>query len=250
MSYHWNWGIFLAPVATGEPMTYLGWLISGFEMTALISLAGWLIAIIVGALMGVVRTLPGKLLGGFAASYVAVFRNIPLIVQFFIWFWVVPELLPPHIGRAVKHMPPAEFAILCSIVCLGLFTSARVCEQIRAGLEALPRGQKEAALSLGLSLPQTYRYVLLPTALRIIVPTLTSEFLNIFKNSSVASTIGLLELSAQAQRMIDYTSQAYESFIAVIGTYALMTGLIMLVMQRVEKRVEKRDRLSGQAGNP
>jgi glutamate/aspartate transport system permease protein len=246
MGYHWNWGILLAPVATGEPMTYLGWLVAGFEMTVLISFAGWVIAMIVGVLMGTLRTLPGKLLGAFTASYVALFRNIPLIVQFFIWFWVVPELLPPHLGRAVKHMAPAELAILCSIVCLGLFTSARVCEQVRAGLQALPRGQKEAALSLGLSLPQAYRYILLPRALRIIVPALTSEFLNVFKNSSVASTIGLLELSAQAQRMIDYTSQPYESFLAVLVTYALITGVIMFAMRRVENR----DRLSGQLGNP
>jgi glutamate/aspartate transport system permease protein len=246
MGYHWNWGILLTPVATGEPMTYLGWLFAGLEMTVLISLTGWIIAIVVGVLMGTVRTLPGTLLGAFSASYVAVFRNIPLIVQFFIWFWVVPELLPAQFGRALKHMPPAEFATLCSIVCLGLFTSARVCEQVRAGLQSLPRGQKEAALSLGLSLPQSYRYVLLPSALRIIVPSLTSEFLNIFKNSSVASTIGLLELSAQAQRMIDYTSQAYESFLAVLATYALITGVIMFAMRRVERR----DRLSGQLGNP
>jgi glutamate/aspartate transport system permease protein len=246
MGYHWNWGILLAPVATGEPMSYLGWLISGFEMTVLISLAGWVVAVVVGVLMGTLRTVRGTMLGAICASYVAVFRNIPLIVQFFIWFWVVPELLPLQIGRAVKHIAPAEFAVLCSIVCLGLFTSARVCEQVRAGLQALPRGQKDAALSLGLSLPQTYRHVLLPAALRIIVPALTSEFLNIFKNSSVASTIGLLELSAQAQRMIDYTSQAYESFLAVLATYALITGLIMFAMRRIENA----DRLSGQLGNP
>jgi glutamate/aspartate transport system permease protein len=250
MGYHWNWGVLLTPVATGEPMTYLGWLFAGLEMTVLISLVGWIIAVVVGVLMGTVRTLPGTLLGALSASYVAVFRNIPLIVQFFLWFWVVPELLPVQLGRALKHMPPAEFATLCSIVCLGLFTSARVCEQVRAGLQALPRGQQDAALSLGLSLPQSYRYVLLPSALRIIVPSLTSEFLNIFKNSSVASTIGLLELSAQAQRMIDYTSQAYESFLAVLATYALITGVIMFAMRRVERRDRLSGQLGGQFGNP
>lgn len=245
MTYKWDWAIFLQPVATGEPTTYLGWIVSGLEMTVGISLAGWVIALLVGTSMGIVRTLPGKWLYWCSACYVAVFRNIPLIVQFFIWFWAVPELLPVQLGRTLKHLPPVEFGALASIVCLGLFTSARVCEQWRAGLQALPAGQKAAALSLGLSLPQTYRYVLLPVAARIIAPPLTSEFLNIVKNSSVASTIGVLELSAQAQRMVDYTSQAYESFIAIIAGYVLMTGTIMLVTRHIEKT----SRLAGYLGN-
>ena len=245
MTYKWDWAIFLQPVATGEPTTYLGWIVSGLGMTVGISLAGWVIALIVGTSMGIVRTLPGRWLYWCSASYVAVFRNIPLIVQFFIWFWAVPELLPVQLGRAVKHLPPVEFGALASIVCLGLFTSARVCEQWRAGVQALPPGQMAAARSLGLSLPQTYRYVLLPVAARIIAPPLTSEFLNIVKNSSVASTIGVLELSAQAQRMVDYTSQAYESFIAIIAGYALMTGTIMLVTRHIEKA----SRLAGYLGS-
>lgn len=153
-----------------------------------------------------------------------------------LWFWVVPELLPDRTGSALKHLPPAHFGVLASIVCLGFFTSARVCEQVRAGLEALPSGQRAAGLSLGLSRLQTYRYVLLPVAVRNLIPPLTSEFLNIVKNSSVASTIGVLELTAQAQRMVDYTSQAYESFVAIVAGYALLTGLIMFAGRRVEQK--------------
>lgn len=237
MSYRWNWAIFLQPVATGEPTTYLGWVLSGLDATVRIAAAGWIIALAVGVTMGVVRTLPGRSLYWCSASYVALFRNIPLIVQFFLWFWVVPELLPGRLGSLLKHMPPAEFGALASIVCLGLFTSARICEQVRAGLQALPAGQRPAGLSLGLTTLQTYRYVLLPVAMRNLVPPLTSELLNIVKNSSVASTIGVLELTAEAQRMIDYTSQAYESFAAIIAGYALLTGLIMLAGRRIEKTV-------------
>jgi glutamate/aspartate transport system permease protein len=237
MSYRWEWSVFLQPVATGEPSTYLGWIVAGLEATVGISLAGWVIALAVGTSMGVVRTLPIRWLSWCSAAYVALFRNIPLIVQFFLWFWAVPELLPGRLGTALKHLPPAESGALASIVCLGLFTSARVCEQVRAGLQALPAGQRAAGLSLGLGLFQTYRYVLLPVAARNLVPPLTSEFLNIVKNSSVASTIGVLELSAQSQRMIDYTSQAYESFAALIVGYALMTSIIMFVGRRIEKSV-------------
>jgi glutamate/aspartate transport system permease protein len=237
MSYRWEWTVFVQPVGTGEPTTYLGWIAAGLETTVGIALAGWIIALAVGTALGIVRTLPGRWLYWCSATYVAVFRNIPLIVQFFLWFWAVPELLPGRLGSAIKHLPPTESGALASVICLGLFTSARVCEQVRAGLQALPAGQRAAGLSLGLSRFQTYRYVLLPVAARNLVPPLTSEFLNIVKNSSVASTIGVLELTAQAQRMIDYTSQAYESFIAIIAGYALLTGIIMFVGRRIERSV-------------
>ncbi|WP_118185019.1 amino acid ABC transporter permease [Paraburkholderia phosphatilytica] len=237
MNYRWDWAVFVQPVATGEPVTYLGWIVAGLETTVGIALAGWIIALTVGTSMGIVRTLPGRWLHWTSAAYVAVFRNIPLIVQFFLWFWAVPELLPRQLGMAIKHLPPAESGALASVICLGLFTSARVCEQVRAGLQALPAGQRAAALSLGLGVFQTYGYVLLPVAARNLVPPLTSEFVNIVKNSAVASTIGVLELTAQAQRMVDYTSQAYESFIAIVAGYALLTGIIMFVGRRVEQSV-------------
>ena len=120
--------------------------------------------------------------------------------------------------------------------CLGLFTAARVCEQVRAGIESLARGQRNAALALGLTLPQTYRHVLLPMAGRIIVPPLTSETLNVFKNSAVCSTIGLLELTAQGRQLVDYTARAYESFLAVTVLYLLLNAAVLLIMRKVEAR--------------
>ncbi|CAM2147197.1 glutamate/aspartate ABC transporter membrane subunit GltJ [Pararobbsia alpina] len=243
--HHWNWAIFLAPVSTGEPTTYLGWLISGFWNTVIVSLISWIIALAVGTLMGVLRTVPNRFLSGVGTTYVAIFRNIPLIVQFFIWYFVIPELLPRAAGDWFKQglSPIAQFYV-SSILCLSLFTAARVCEQVRSGINALPRGQRAAGLAMGFTLPQTYRFVLLPVALRIIVPPLTSEFLNIFKNSAVASTIGLLELSAQARQLVDYTAQTYESFIAVTLAYALINVIVMLFMRWVDKKT----RLPGYVG--
>jgi glutamate/aspartate transport system permease protein len=133
-------------------------------------------------------------------------------------------------------MHPMLQQFLASMICLGLFTGARVCEQVRAGINALSRGQKSAGLALGFTLPQTYRYVLLPVALRLIVPPLGSELLNIFKNSAVCSTIGLLELAAQGRQLVDYTAQAYESFIAVTAMYLLVNVVIMIGMRMLEKR--------------
>ncbi|WP_412479015.1 amino acid ABC transporter permease [Azonexus sp. IMCC34839] len=236
MSYQWNWGIFLQPSATGDD-TYLGWMIAGFKMTIGLSLSAWALALLLGALVGVLRTVPNKVLAGLATAYVELFRNVPLLVQLFIWYFVLPELLPPSIGDAYKQSNPILQQFLASMVCLGLFTSARVAEQVRAGINSLPKGQKNAGLALGFTLPQTYRHVMLPMAFRLIVPPLTSEFLNIFKNSAVCSTIGLLELAAQGRQLVDYTAQPYESFIAVTIAYISINVVVMFLMKKFEDKV-------------
>jgi glutamate/aspartate transport system permease protein len=236
MNYHWNWGIFLSPTATGGDTTYLGWMWAGLQTTIALSLSAWIMALLFGTVMGVLRTVPNRSLSAIAAGYVEVFRNIPLLAQLFIWYFVLPELLPKGIGDSFKQMNPFAQQFISAMVCLGFFTSARVCEQVRSGINSLPRGQKNAGLALGFTLPQTYRYVMLPMAFRLIVPPLTSEFLNIFKNSAVCSTIGLLELAAQGRQLVDYTAQPYESFIAVTVLYLLINVVVMTVMRWVEGR--------------
>ena len=236
MSYNWNWQVFLQPSATGEG-TYLAWLLEGLKWTVTLSLTAWIIALIVGSIIGVLRTVPNRWLGLVAAIYVEVFRNIPLLVQLFIWYFVLPEVLPGQMGHNFKQMNPLAQQFLSAMVCLGLFTAARVAEQVRAGINSLPRGQKSAGLAMGFTLTQVYRHVLLPMAYRIIVPPLTSEFLNIFKNSAVATTIGLIELSRQAQQLVDFTAQPYEAFIAVTLLYLLINVTVMFLMRRVEQKV-------------
>ena len=236
MGYQWNWGVFLQPSASGDD-TYLGWMFAGFKMTIGLSLTAWVIALLLGALIGVLRTVPNKALAGIATAYVELFRNVPLLVQLFIWYFVLPELLPFGLGDAFKQkLNPVTQQFVAAMVCLAFFTSARVCEQVRSGIDALPRGQKNAGLALGFTLGQTYRHVLLPMAFRLIVPPLTSEFLNIFKNSAVCSTIGLLELAAQGRQLVDYTAQPYESFIAVTVLYLLINVVVMSLMRVVEAR--------------
>lgn len=235
MPYRWDWEILLRPVPSGEA-TYLGWMLAGLAVTVALSLSAWLLALAVGTAVGVARTGRGRLWPALAAVHVEVFRNVPLLVQLFVWYFVVPELLPAAMGDAVKRTKPVVQQFVASALCLGLFTSARVAEQVRAGIESLPRGQRDAGLALGLSVPRTYRRVLLPMAFRIVVPPLTSEMLNVFKNSAVCSTIGLLELSAQGRQLVDYTAQPYESFIAVTLLYLLLDGAVMWIMRRVERR--------------
>jgi glutamate/aspartate transport system permease protein len=245
MAYNWNWEVFLQPSATGEG-TYLSWLLEGLKWTVTLSLSAWVIALIIGSIIGVLRTVPNRWLGLLAATYVEVFRNIPLLVQLFIWYFVLPELLPRGMGDSFKQMNPLAQQFVSALVCLGLFTAARVAEQVRSGINSLPRGQKNAGLAMGFTLPQVYHHVLLPMAYRIIVPPLTSEFLNIFKNSAVATTIGLIELSRQAQQLVDFTAQPYEAFIAVTLLYLLINVAVMFLMRRVEQKVRVPGFIGGQ----
>jgi glutamate/aspartate transport system permease protein len=236
MAYNWNWEVFLQPSATGEG-TYFTWLLEGLKWTVTLSLSAWVIALVIGSLIGVLRTVPNRWLSLIAATYVEVFRNIPLLVQLFIWYFVLPELLPGKLGDSFKQMNPLAQQFLAAMVCLGLFTAARVAEQVRSGINSLPRGQTNAGLAMGFTLAQVYRFVLLPMAYRIIVPPLTSEFLNIFKNSAVATTIGLIELSRQAQQLVDFTAQPYEAFIAVTLLYVLINVTVMFLMRHLEQKV-------------
>ena len=236
MKYNWNWQIFWdqAPDGTG---IYLWWLVSGLGWTLATALLAWLIALALGASIGTLRTTSLAWVVRLGNAYVEFFRNIPLLVQMFLWYFVLPELLPIALGDAMKQMTPPWGSFWPAVLCLGFYTSARVAEQVRAGIQSLPRGQGMAGTALGLTLPQTYRHVLLPQAFRIILPPLTSEFMNIIKNSAVALTIGLMELTARARSMQEFTFQVFEAFTAATLIYILITLIVVFGMRHLEKKV-------------
>ena len=234
MKYNWNWGIFwqLSPDGHG---TYLDTLVAGLGWTLATALAAWMIALILGMIVGVVRTTPVRWLRLLGDAWVELFRNVPLLVQMFLWFFVVPELLPASVGIWLKQLPRSAF--YTAVVCLSLYTSARVAEQTRAGIQSLARGQGMAGIALGLTLPQTYRFVLLPMALRIVLPPLTSEFLNVIKNSAVALTIGLVELTASARSIQEFSFQVFEAFTAATLIYMVLNLIVVIGMRWLEKRL-------------
>jgi glutamate/aspartate transport system permease protein len=192
MNYNWDWGVFFKSTGVGSE-TYLDWFISGLGWTIGIAIAAWIIALILGSILGVMRTVP--------------------------------------------DLNPTTSAFLSVVVCLGLFTAARVCEQVRTGIQALPKGQESAARAMGFKLPQIYWNVLLPQAYRIIIPPLTSEFLNVFKNSSVASLIGLMELLAQTKQTAEFSANLFEAFTLATLIYFTLNMSLMLLMRMVEKKV-------------
>ena len=228
MNYNWDWSILIT-----EP--YLGWIVAGLGWTILVSVLAWIVAFTLGSVLGIMRTTSVPILRGIGTLYVEIFRNIPLLVQFFLWYFVLPEVVPRDWGMWLKReMPMPEFTT--AIVALGLYTASRVCEQVRSGIESIGAGQVSAARALGLTEWQAMRYILVPVAYRRIIPPLTSEFLTIFKNSSLALTIGVIELTAVTRQIEEYTFQGFEAFTAATVIYSVITFTVMGIMRQVEKR--------------
>jgi glutamate/aspartate transport system permease protein len=236
VNYNWHWKV-LFEMEPGGTGTYLHYLLVGLAWTLATALAAWVIALSVGAIIGTLRTTPVKWVVRLGNLYVEIFRNIPLIVQMFLWFFVIPELLPKALGDWIKQMPPPWGSYIPAVLCLGIFTSVRVAEQVKAGIMSLPRGQGMAGTAMGLTQAQTYRYVLLPQGFRIILPPLTSEFMNIIKNSSVALTIGLLELTGRARAMQEFSFHVFEAFATATVIYLLTNLIVVLLMRALEKKV-------------
>ena len=236
----WDWQVFCedtldrAAVAgcfgKGGDVTYLDWLLSAWGWTISVSLLSLAIALVLGALIGTLRTLEQRpIIKALCSAWVELFRNIPLLVQLFLWYHVVPTLFP-----AMRVVPGFVLVVLA----LGFFTSARIAEQVRSGIETLPRGQRYAGMAMGFSTFQTYRYILLPMALRIIIPPLTSEAMNIFKNSSVAFAVSVAELTMFAMQAQEETSRGIEVYLAVTVLYVISAFAINRIMAFIEKRTQ------------
>ena len=234
----WDWQVFCKDTIDGNivprcfgtagDITYLDWLLSAWGWTISVSLLALLVALVLGSIMGILRTTPHRGLVLLGNAWTELFRNIPLLVQIFLWYHVVPALIPP-----LRGVP----SFLLVVLGLGLFTSARISEQVRAGIQSLTGGQRMAGLAMGFTLPQTYRYVLLPMAFRIVIPPLTSESMNIVKNSSVAFAVSISELTLFALQAQEETSRGIEIYLAVTGLYFITAFAINRVLHFVEQRV-------------
>jgi glutamate/aspartate transport system permease protein len=224
---NWDWQVFLQDTGGGE--TYLDWMLSAWGWTLSVSVLALGVALLAGSLVGILRTTPSRAAVGFGNAWTELFRNIPLLVQIFLWYHVLPALVAP-----LRQVP----SFILVVFALGFFTSARISEQVRAGIQSLPRGQRYAGLALGLTLPQTYRYVLLPVAFRIIVPPLTSESMNIVKNSSVAFAVSIAELTMFAMQAQEETARGIEIYLAVTALYFVSAFAINRISAFMEKRLQ------------
>lgn len=214
--------------SAGGDTTYLYWLGTSWGWALALAVLALVVAMVFGTVMGILRTTPNKALVLLGDAWTEMFRNVPLIVQLFLWYFVVPALIPP-----LKELP----GFVLAFIGLGLFTSARISEQVKAGILSLPKGQRYAGQALGLTLPQTYRHVLLPMAFRIVIPPLTSESMNIVKNSSVAFAVSVSELTMFARQSGEETSQPVLMFMAATILYFVSAFAINRVMKFIEARV-------------
>jgi glutamate/aspartate transport system permease protein len=211
-------------------ITYLDWMLNAWGWTLSVSVGAWFIAILFGVIVGVVRTLPNSPIASrIANAWVELFRNIPILVQIFLWYFVVPKIFP-----AMQKVP----GFLLVVFALGFFTSARIAEQVRAGIQAMPRGQRNAGMAMGFTTWQTYRYVLLPMCFRIILPPLTSESMNLLKNSSVAFAVSIAELTMFAMQAQEETSRGIELYLAVTALYALSAFVVNRIFAFIERKVQ------------
>ena len=234
MNHIWNWGIFLEELPGGGEK-YWQLIVGGIYWTLAVSACAWVISLLLGSVIGTIRTTDKPWMVRLGNAWVEFFRNVPLLVQMFLWYFVIPEFIPPLKAWVVKT-DPANAQFVSAMLCLGLFTSARVAEQVRAGIQSLPRGQRYAGMALGLTAPQVYRYVLLPMGFRIIIPPLTSETMNLIKNSSIALTIGLAELTFRAREMGEYTFNFFEAFSAATLIYIVIAMTANRVMAVIERK--------------
>nr|WP_315261158.1 amino acid ABC transporter permease [uncultured Limnohabitans sp.] len=227
-----DWQVFLQDDGGGR--TYLEWMFEAWGWTLSVAGSAWVVAMLSGCLMGILRTLPQDTrlnvwLARFANAWVELFRNIPVLVQIFLWYFVLPKVFP-----AMQQVPGFVLVVLG----LGFFTSSRVAEMLRAGIQAMPRGQRYAAMAMGFTTWQTYRYVLLPIAFRTIWPPLTSESMNLLKNSSVAFAVSIAELTMYAMQVQEETSRGIEVYLAVTALYTVSAFAVNRVMALVERRMQ------------
>jgi glutamate/aspartate transport system permease protein len=225
VNYQFDWGVLWRP-------PYGGWLLDGIVTTLEIASVAWVAAVLLGCVAGSLQTVPARPLRALATAYVEFFRNVPLLVWMFFWYFGAFEVLPADLKDWVVRNG-AEF--VAAVVALGVYHGARFGEVVRAGIQSVPPGQLEAALSTGLGLRQAYRLVLVPIALRLIVPPGTNETLNLLKNSSLALTISVAEITFQTRQIEAYTARGFEAITAGTLIYLALCLLLSRLLGRVEK---------------
>ncbi|MGY5392364.1 amino acid ABC transporter permease [Acinetobacter tandoii] len=237
MNYSWNWGVLFQSTGVGDS-SYFNWILTGLGWLLVIAIVAWSIAFVLGSLLGIMRTLPNKTARAIGTAYVTIFRNVPLLIQLFVWFYVAPNFLPAGLKDWwVNDLSASTSALISASIGLGLFTAARVCEQVRTGIEALPTGQVNAGYALGFSTAQLYRYIILPQSFRTILPPLSSELTNCVKNTSVASLVGVAEIISQMKTISEYTQNTIEIYTYVTIIFIVINICLIQFMNFLEKRL-------------
>jgi polar amino acid transport system permease protein len=227
--YKFDWAV----IYTGQ---YARWLLDGLKVTVELSAISIVLTFFLGLLIAVMRMSAVRPMRWFAHGYLEFFRNTPLLVQIFFWYFGSYKVLPAVVNNWLNR---TNFEFGAAVIALTIYTSAFVAEDIRSGVRSIPKEQMEAARSAGFSYIGAMRYIILPQAVRITVPPLVNQFLNLMKNSSLAMTIGVAELTYQARQVESYTFKGFEAFTAATLVYVVLSSAITLLVHVYDKRVLK-----------
>jgi polar amino acid transport system permease protein len=215
-SYQFDWAI----ITSGQ---YFEWIVSGVKVTLELSIVSVALSFVLGLLIAVMRMSNVKPILWFSHAYLEFFRNTPLLVQIFFWYFGSYKILPMVVNDWMNTM---NFEFAAAVIALTIYTSAFIAEDIRSGVRSIPKEQMEAARSSGFSYLRSMYYIILPQAVRLTIPPLINQFLNLMKNSSLAMTIGVAELTYQARQVESYTFKA--ATLVYLGLSLIITGLMTL----------------------
>ena len=227
LKYQFDWAI----VLSGK---YFEWLVSGVEVTIQLSAVSIALSFLLGLVIAVMRMSRVRPVRWFALGYLEFFRNTPLLVQIFFWYFGSYKILPKAIN---DWLVSTNFEFAAAVIALTIYTSAFIAEDIRSGVLSIPKEQMEASRSSGFSYIRSMRYIILPQAVRITVPPLINQFLNVVKNSSLAMTIGVAELTYQARQVESYTFKGFEAFTAATVVYLAMSIIITIAVTWYSKTI-------------
>jgi glutamate/aspartate transport system permease protein len=227
LAYKFDWSVLWR-----EP--YGEWMLQGIWLTLQLGFLAWIIALSLGVFLGTMRAAPWKLLRLVSTIYVEVFRNVPFLVQLFFWFYAGPMIFGKTLQFKINAISGLNY--YSAVVGLGLYTASRVAEHVRAGFASIGQGQYQAVLSTGMTQWQMYWHVMIPHALRLVIPPLTTEFLTIFKNSSVAMTIGVAETTFMSYKIDSDTFHGLEATTGAMFVYLVLGMVVVKTMSYFEKK--------------
>ena len=224
MNYKFNWAL----IFSGE---YGQWFLDGLSVTLQLSGLSILLAVLLGTLLTVLRLSRVKPLEWLAAGYIEFFRNTPLVVQIFFWYFGSDPLLPPFFKEWL-YKQNIEFAT--GVIALTTYTAAFLAEELRSGILSIPRTQIEASRATGLSFLQSMRYVILPQAFKRVLPPLAGQFINLIKDSSLVSVISITDLTKAGREVVSSTFSPFEVWFTVALLYLVLTGTLSFLVRRLE----------------
>jgi polar amino acid transport system permease protein len=212
---------------------FYDWLLSGFVFSLQLTGLTLLLALPLATGVALLRLAPSRFAQALGFAYVEGIRSVPLLVHMLFWYFAAPEALPESVKLWLYK---GNVEATAAVIALTLYTAAYMGEDIRSGLRAVPRTQFEAARALGFSYLVSMRLVVLPQALRITVPPLISQTLNLWKNTSIATVIGVAELMYQAQRVETASFRGFETFALVTAAYLSVSLLITALAWAFQQR--------------